>query len=415
MTFQVELSVAEARQIALSAQGFRQPCRAAQPGPEEIRRLAANLGAVQIDAVNVLVRSHYLPFYSRLGPYDTQLVDRLAYGEHQLIEYWGHSASLLPVELYPAMRWRMDRYAENKHWMAFQARLERERPGYLTAIQREIAERGPLAYTDLADPARREKVPTKYADSSLAWYRWSDGKSALEGLYDSGRLAVADRRAFERRYDLVERVIRADVLAAPALPEDEGQRELVLATIRALGVATVHDVADYFRLPVAAARARLRELRDAGTVHLARVPGWPNETYLDPGAAAAPVWARALLSPFDSLIWTRDRTERFLGFKHLFELYVTAPKRRYGYYVLPLLLGDKIVARVDLKARRELGTLAVLAAYIEPGASAASVSGELALELRDLASWLGLEKLEISERGDLSAELRAACGGAIAG
>jgi uncharacterized protein len=404
----VELSAAEAGAIALAAQGFQQPRPTTTPRLEDVQQLAAKLGAVQIDAVNVLVRSHYLPFYSRLGEYDMRRVDHLAYGEHQLFGYWGHAASLMPMELYPAMRWRMKRYAENKDWKSFQARLQRERPGYLEAIQREIAERGPLSFTDLADPARREKVQTKYAESSIAWYRWSDGKSALEGLFDSGRLAVADRRGFQRRYDLVERVIPADVLAAPALPEDEGQRKLALAAVRSLGVAAVRDVADYFRLPVAAARARLRELSDAGMVQQALVQDWPGDVYLDPNAWAAPSCARALLSPFDSLIWERDRTQRLFGFRHLFELYVTASKRRYGYFVLPFLLGDKIVARVDLKAQRETGTLAVLGAYIEPGSSAPSISGELAAELRRVADWLSLDTVEISQRGDLSADLRVA-------
>jgi uncharacterized protein len=302
----------------------------------------------------------------------------------------------------------MRRYAENKDWKGFQARLQRERPGYLEAIEREIAERGPLSFTDLTDPARREKVQTKYAESSIAWYRWSDGKSALEGLFDAGRLAVADRRGFQRRYDLVERVIPADVLAAPALPEDEGQRKLALAAVRSLGVAAVRDVADYFRLPVAAARARLRELSNAGMVQQALVQDWPGDVYLDPNALAAPSCARALLSPFDSLIWERDRTQRLFGFRHLFELYVTASKRRYGYFVLPFLLGDKIVARVDLKAQRETGTLAVLGAYIEPGSSAPSISGDLAAELRRVADWLSLDTVEISQRGDLSADLRVA-------
>ncbi len=408
MAPQVELSDADARAIAIAAQGLGKPRLDSRPRLEDIQQLAVNLGAVQMDAVNVLVRSHYLPFYSRLGPYDRQLVDTLAYGDHQLFEYWGHAASLLPVELYPALRWRMTRYAENKDWATFLARLQRERPGYLEAIEREIAEHGPLSYTDLSDPGRRERVPTKYAESSIAWYRWSDGKSALEGLHAAGKLAVADRRGFERRYDLPERVIPADVLAATALPEDEGQRTLALAAVRALGVATGRDVADYFRMPVAAARARLRELRDAGLLLQVRVPDWADDTYLAPEASAAPLHARALISPFDSLIWERDRTQRLFGFKHVFELYVKAAKRRYGYYVLPFLLGDKIVARVDLKAQRDSGTLAVLGAYIEPGASAAWVSRELADELRDLAGWLGLDTLEISDRGDLSANLRAA-------
>jgi uncharacterized protein len=403
-----ELSAAEARSIALRAQRFGLPRAPGGPGIEHVRQLAADLGAVQIDAVNVLVRSHYLPFYSRLGPYPTGQLDRLAYEEHRLFEYWGHAASLLPVELYPAMRWRMDRQAESKHWAALRARLDRERPGYLMAVEQEIGARGPLAYTDLNDPARREKVATKYAESSLLWYRWSDGKSALEGLFDAGRLAVADRRGFERRYDLTERVIPADVLAAAALAEEHAQRVLVLTAARALGVATLRDLADYFRLPVATTRARLRELVDDGQLELVRVAGWQQEAYLHPSADAGRVQARALVSPFDSLIWERARTERLFGFRHVFELYVKPPKRRFGYYVLPFLLGDEIVARVDLKAARTDGKLMVLGAYAEPGAVAARVSRELAAELRDLARWLGLGEIAVEDRGDLAAPLRQA-------
>lgn len=401
----VELSAAEARRVALAAQRLALPRPAGRPDAEQVRRLLGDLGAVQIDAVNVLVRSHYLPFYSRLGAYPAELADGLAYRQRTAFEYWGHAASFLPIELYPALRWRMARYEAGRHWAAFRERVDRERPGYLTAILREIEERGPLAYTDLSDPGRRAKVPTKYADSSLLWYRWSDGKSALEGLFDAGLLAVAGRRGFERLYDLTERVIPGEVLSASVPPEDDAQRTLVRLAARALGVATVKDVAGYFRLPVAVTRARLGELAAGGQLRLARVAGWTQDAYLDPAADAAPVRARALLSPFDSLVWERDRTRRIFGFEHLFELYVRPQKRRYGYYVMPFLLGDAIVARVDLKADRKAGTLRVLGAFAEAGAPVAAVAAGLSAELRALGAWLGLEKLEVGARGDLAAAL----------
>ncbi len=409
MTSDFELSNAEARSIALAAQRFGRPRRSGGPTDDDISRLAADLGAVQIDAVNVLVRSHYLPFYSRLGPYDLRIVDRLAYQDRAVFEYWGHAASLLPVELHPALRWRMAGHAASKHWLAFQTRIEGERPGYLRAVEREIADRGPLAYTELTDPARREKVPTKYAESSLLWYRWSDGKTALEGLFDAGRLAVADRRGFERRYDLAERVIPAAVRSAPTLAEDAAQRVLVLAAARALGVAVLRDLADYFRIPVAATRARVRELVDSGELQQVRVAGWKQPGYLCATVDSKPVRARALISPFDSLIWERGRTERLFGFTQVFELYVKAAQRRYGYYVLPFLLGDQLVARVDLKADRGTRKLMVLGAFAEAGVSAAEVSRELSAELRDMTVWLGLDKIDIADRGDLAASLRRAC------
>ena len=415
----VQMSAAQARGVALGAQQFgRARGRGAgagaggrQAGASRLHRAAVALGAIQIDAVNVLVRSHYLPFYSRLGPYPAGVLDGLAYRHRRLFEYWGHAASLMPAGLYPALRWRMEGYAGSRHYAAFRERLDRERPGYLEALLAEIAGRGPLAWTELSDPARWQNLPpgyARYADSTLAWHRRSDGKSALEWLYGTGTLAVAERRGFEPRYDLAERVIPAEIISAPALPREEAQRALVLTAARALGVATVSDLADYFRLPAADTRARARELAEDGKLRPATVAGWKHGAYLDPDSGAAPVTARALLSPFDSLIWRRDRAERLFGYQHVFELYVPAAKRRYGSYVLPFLLGDTIAARVDLKAARDTATLQVLAAYLEPGAPPGHTAAELAAELRSLARWLSLESIQVSGRGDLAAHLRHA-------
>jgi uncharacterized protein len=407
----VDLSVAEARRIALAAQRLRRP-PPGEPTIDDLQRLISELGAVQIDAVNVLVRSHYLVAYSRLGQYRRELFDQLAYERHTVFEYLGHEASFLPVELQPALRWRMA--SQGASWVRFRERVERERPGYLAAVEKEIAERGPLAFGDLSDPARRERVPTKYAESSLLWYRWSDGKSALENLFELGRLSVAGRRGFERRYDLTERVLPAEMLTVPTPTVDEAQRTLVSRALRALGVATVRDVADYFRMPVAVTRVRLRELAEAGSAQPARVQGWTKDAYLAAGAGPASGAddqappRRALLSPFDSLLWERDRNQRLFGFRHSFELYVSVQKRRYGYYVLPFLLGDAIVARVDLKADREGRKLLVLGAFAEPGAPAPALARELADELRLLAGWLELDAVTVSDKGDLAADLRRA-------
>jgi uncharacterized protein len=405
----VELSAVEARQMALAAQWFGRPRPAGTPNLGHVRRLVAALGAVQIDAVNVLVRSHYLPLYARLGPYPRELLDRLAYQRRLAFEHMGHAASFLPVELHPALRMRMARHAADKHWLGVQARIERERPGYRAAIEREIAQRGPLTFTDLSDPARREKVPTGHADSSLLWYRWADGKTMLDGLHYEGRLAVAGRRGFERLYDLAERVIPSDILALPTPSDEDAIRELVHRSVVALGVSTVKDIADYFRLRMATARARLRELVEAGDVVPARVEGWREDAYLDARAnGRRQVHARALLSPFDSLIWERARTQRLFGFRVSFELYVRPEQRVYGYYVLPFLLGDALVARVDLKADQQRRVLLVQGAFLEPGTPLATVVGELAAELRQLATWLGLETIEVADRGDLAPALRRA-------
>jgi uncharacterized protein len=420
----VEMTASQARSVALAAQRFgRRPARGSQAGAEvvqagasELGRTAAALGAVQIDAVNVLTRSHYLAFYSRLGPYEAGVLDSLAYRNRRLFEYWGHAASLVPIGMYPALRWRMEDYARSRHYAAFRERMGQERPGYLDALLEEIAERGPLAWTELSDPARWQHLPprlARYADSTLAWHRRSDGKSALEWLYGTGTLAVAERRGFEPRYDLAERVIPREVISAPALPRPEAHSALVLTAARALGVATVSDLADYFRLSAAETRACARQLAEDGRLRPAVVAGWKHGAYLDPDFDAATASARALLSPFDSLIWQRDRSERLFGYRHLLELYVPAAKRRYGYYVLPFLLGDTIVARVDLKAARATATLQVLAAYLEPGAPPGQTAAELAAELRSLADWLSLDSIQVSGRGDLAARLRGAIPGSV--
>jgi len=369
-----------------------------------VRAAVAELGAVQIDAVNVLVRAHYLTLFSRLGPYPVRLLDELTGRRRQAFEYWGHAASILPMQFHPLLRWKMARLAEHKSWAAFRARVESERPGYLAAVEREVAERGPLAFTDLADPARRER-PARYAASTMLWDRGSDGKTALEYLFDAGRLAADGRKGFQRRYDLVERVIPPEVLALPTPSPDDAQRALVLHAARALGVATANEIRYYFYLSAAVAKDRLRELVESGDLLPARVEGWDEPAYLHPGARRGQVSARALLSPFDSLLFERDRVERLFGFRHSFELYVKPAQRRYGYFVLPFLLGDSLVARVDLKADRARGTLLVLGAFGEPTVPSDGAAA-LAAELRDLATWLELDSIEVSDRGDLAPMLR---------
>lgn len=399
-----DLSTAEARRLALGAQGFG-VARPAKPGLGHVRRLANRLGAIQIDSVNVLVRAHYMPAFSRLGAYPMNAIDRLAYERRDLFEYWGHQASFMPVVLYPLFRWRMESYLnERQIWY----RHGRD-PAYFDDVLAQVGERGPLAASDLSDPGKARGP----------WWGWSDGKAALEWLYGAGRVAVSGRRGFERLYDLTERVIPRIVLNAPAPPLEEAKKSLLLRAARAFGVSTAKDLSTYFHVdpwwhrPKSGTRRSpskvpdlLAELIEAKSLIPVRVVGWKQRAYMDP-AARAPrrLDARALLTPFDSLIWERDRTSRLFGFDYRIEIYVPAPKRRYGYYVLPFLLGESLVARVDLKADRKRSVLLVPGAFREPDTNAKQVASALGAELRTMAAWLGLERIEVGERGDLAKDL----------
>jgi len=392
------LSAAQARRIALAAQGFADPWPPGAPTGWAVRRLFERVGLLQIDSVNVLQRAHYLPLFSRAGPYDTALLDRSAhFAPRRLFEYWGHEASLIPVGLQPALRWRMDRAADDA-WGGMR-RIQRERPELVARVLEEVRARGPVA----ASEVMAEERPARTGP----WWDWSDVKRAFEWLFWSGRITAARRRGFERLYDLPERVLPAAVLAAPTPPVEAAQRELVRVAARALGVAAERDLRDYFRLPSADSKLRVAELVEAGELCPVAVEGWRVPAYLDP-AARLPrrVHARALIGPFDSLVWERSRAERLFGFRYRIEIYVPAPRRVHGYYVLPFLLGDRLVARVDLKADRQGGALRVQAAHAEPDAPP-ETAVELRAELESMARWLGLERVDVVRRGDLAPAIAA--------
>jgi uncharacterized protein YcaQ len=393
------LSAAEARRIALAAQGFADPAPAGAPSGWAVRRLFDRVGLVQIDSVNVLQRAHYLPLFSRVGPYDSTLLDRAAhYAPRRLFEYWGHEASLLPVALQPQLRWRMARAADDA-WGGMR-RIQRERPELVAEVLDEVRAHGPVAASEVLAHERPAR--------SGPWWGWSDVKRAFEWLFWSGQLTSARRRGFERLYDLPERVLPAAVVRTPTPAVEDAQRELVRVAARALGVAAERDLRDYFRLDLADARARVAELVEAGELRPVEVEGWRGPAYLDP-AARLPraVAARALIGPFDSLIWERARTERLFGFRYRIEIYVPKPERVHGYYVLPFLLGDRLVARVDLKADRQARVLRVQAAHAEPEASV-ETAAELRAQLVAMAGWLELDGLDVMRRGDLAPALAAA-------
>ena len=400
----VELSATQAREIALAAQGFglKPPTK---PGLPHLRGTAKRLHALQLDSVSVLVRSHYLPFFSRLGPYPRNALDRLVNDRHDLIELNAHQASLVPVDLEPLLRWKGE-WARSE-WVRTRERIERERPGYIAAIERMVDERGPLTLSDLPDKAKREKVPTRYAESSTMWWRWSDGKAVLDGLVAEGKFALAGRRGFDRMYDLAERVIPKAILDRPTPDETDAKRELTRLAAGALGVATAKDLAGYFMIKVNDARVVVRDLLEAGQLIPSSVEGWKGPAYLDPKAVTRKATPHsALLSPFDSLTWSRDRTKRLLDFDFSFEIYVPEEKRRFGYYVLPFLMDGGLVARVDLKADRKSGTLLVQSAFAEPSANRGEIAGPLFEHLKSLADWLALEEVSIRGRGDLSPALK---------
>ncbi|WGF87202.1 winged helix-turn-helix domain-containing protein [Marinivivus vitaminiproducens] len=393
------LSAAEARRVALAAQGFGSRPFAGGAGVRHIQRVLDRLGLLQLDSVNVLVRSHYLPLHARLGAYDRTLLDRMAHGRRRrLFEYWGHEASLLPLACQPLMRWRMADAERGigiyKGLVAFAA----ERGDYISRVLDEIADRGPLAASDLENGGSAATGP---------WWGWSEGKRALEYLFWTGKVTTADRRHFERVYDLTERVIPKAVHEQPTPEPAEAQRALLRIAAQALGVATETDLRDYFRLPVAATRSRLAELVEAGDVTPVEVAGWNRPAYLARNARVPRrIAANALLSPFDSLIWERARTERLFHFRYRLEFYTPAAKRLFGYYVLPFLMGDRLVARVDAKAMRAEDRLAVIAVHAEPGVAHAAVAEALLPELRSLADWLGLAELDLQDDRDLTRALR---------
>jgi uncharacterized protein len=345
----------------------------------------------------VVVRSQELPVFARLGPHRRYLLSGMV-EDGELFEYWGHEASLLPIELFPLMRWRMAAAGAKAAGWDGLIRLAHERPDYVEAVYDQVRERGLMAASELDDPGAK----------SGPWWGWRHGKQAMEYLFWSGRLSARRRAGFERVYDLTERLIPPAWFDAPALSAPDAHKALLVRSAHAVGVGTARDLADYFRLNIPRARPLIAELVEEGRLVPARVEGWSRPAYLHPDARfPRRIEARALLSPFDSLIWERSRTERLFDFRYRLEIYTPKPKRVYGYYVLPFLLGDALVARVDLKSERAASVLRVRAAFAEPGHDPVAIAGPLAEELALLAGWLGLGRVAVDETGDLAPALRA--------
>lgn len=401
------VSPALARRVALAAQGFgrlpasaRSDSKSRAPGIRQLRSLVERLGLLQIDSVNVFERTHYLPAFARLGAYDKTLLDRLTYGRSSpFTEYWAHEASFLPLESWPLMRWRMDAYrarslADTNGWSNSNGAM-------LTWLLSELAEKGPLPASAIEHDANKRRGP---------WWGWSDVKRGLETLFRWGDVVSAGRQRFERTYALPGQVLPSELLAYD-ISRADAHRQLVAIAARAHGIGTAKDIADYFRLKTVETNRAILELEEQGELVPVGVHGWRQKAWLHKDARLARrIETIALLSPFDPVVWERQRTERMFGFRYRIEIYTPAPKRTYGYYVLPVLLDDRIVGRVDLKSDRQAGVLRVQAAWAEPEAPP-ELAERLALLLRQTAAWQGLTDVVVAERGDLARVLEAELAG----
>jgi uncharacterized protein YcaQ len=424
-----EISVEVARRIALNVQGFGEARSGGRADVRRVRKAIDWAEVLQLDSVNVLCRSHYLPVFARVGDYARTTLDRISWGDgRELFEYfWGHKAALLPLSYYPLLRWRM-RAAERQVWdqelspdvtapwsvVAGMRRLSAERPGYVDQVLAIVTEKGPLTAGEASpDGVRRKRTDADPDPTTGRMWNWQDAKIAIEYLFCTGQVTIAGRRNFERVYDLTERVLPADVLSAPEPTADEARRELIRIAARGLGVATAKDLCGagqgHFTLPTATARHVIGELVEAGDLIPVRVEGITQQSYRWHEAKDRPINARALLSPFDPLIWNRDRTHHLFDFFYRISIYTPAPQRTHGYYVLPFLLGDRLVARVDLKCDRQTSTLVVPTLTPEPNTP--DPTEPLAAELHLMAAWLGLNHIQVTATSPLGRSVARAVAG----
>jgi len=387
------ISIDAARRVALGAQGFNGGRPSGRVDVRHFRRVMDTIGLVQLDSVNVCVRTHYMPFYSRLGPYDRGALDRWLNESGENFEYWAHEAAVLPVDRYPLWRWKMD---EMQPWRRAGILLEAH-PELLGDVERQVHEHGPLTVRDLDAPNQRNEP----------WWGYGPGKVALEVLFANGIITALRTHNFTRLYDAPERTVPDVYRGAPAVPKHDAYRVLLENATRHVGIGTAHDIADYFRLHIPTARPILASMAEVGAIEEVVVPGWRGPVYMDPDAVRPRrIEGAAFLSPFDPIVWYRERAERLFGFRYRIEIYVPERERVYGYYVLPFMLDGELVGRVDLKADRKRKVLLVRSAWQEEGADSRRVAAALTTELETFARWLQLDDIELAEKGNLSAELR---------
>jgi uncharacterized protein len=395
------LSIADARNLALAAQGFDGSPKPQQSNWPEMESLFRRIHLLQIDSVNVLTRSHYLPVFARLGHYSASVLDAqtLTPGKRHCFECWAHEASLVPNQLHPLMRWRFNRARKFDGIYKSMDEFGRTQKTFLRQTLKHIEKTGPI---------RSSEVPGA-GESKGGWWGWSKGKLALETLFDQGLITAHGRERFERIYDVTERVIPSDILSLPSPREADGFHELIVLSAHALGVATEADLRDYFRLPIAEGRKAVADAVSSGALETVDVEGWKQKTYV-PRGSTVPTTAggNALLSPFDPIVWNRDRAERLFDFHYRIELYTPQTKRKFGYYVLPFLQGEKLSGRLCLKSDREAGVLLVNEAHIEDGNDQGETASTMAVELKRMAAWLGLKSVRVGRKGKLATTLRAA-------
>lgn len=379
----------QALRYTLGAQGFNDGRATGRVDVRHFRKVLDQLGLVQLDSVNVFSRSHYMPFFSRIGPYDRDALDDWLWNSGEVFEYWGHEASLIPTEQHRLFRWKMER---PMRWKRL-AELEEQYPDYVEDVYEQVVERGPLRTRDLHAPGERDRE---------SMWGWSNGKVALEVLFLQGRVTASHRPNFVRMYDVTERVIPEEHLSGSTPAQDEALAELVMRAAQSLGIGTADDLADYYRIRMPAARPVLRRLVEEEALEEVEVEGWDKPAYVHPDAVL-PNQPRgtALLSPFDNLIWYRPRVERLWDFHYRIEIYVPEPKREFGYYVMPFMLDGYLVARVDLKTDRRSNVLEVKGAFGEPDVDQKKVGRALRKELDLIAGWLDLEDVVVARNGDL--------------
>lgn len=391
------LSALEARRIAIAAQGLTMSRPAGEPVRAHLKKVFEHTGLIQIDSVNVLARSHYLPVFARLGAYPRNLLEDAAWGSRRILfEYWGHEASLIPVHMQPLFRWRMEDAERGVGQWAGLRTFGRENQAFIQKVLAEVEKRGPIGSSALEEAGK----------GAGGWWGWSNGKRAMEWLFWAGLITTRTRKGFERLYDIPERVLPRAVMDTPTPTREDAQRDLVRIAARCLGVGTETDLRDYFRMAPQETRDRIAELEEAGELLPVEVMGWGKRAWLAPGAKRPrKAAASALLSPFDSLVWRRERAERMFGFHYRIEIYVPAEKRQHGYYVLPWLHGDGIKARLDLKSDRQGRRLLVQSAHVEDHADPEEIAGPLMADLEAMAKWLELDGVTVKGRGRLAGAL----------